>query len=158
MNKTFSITWVFLSRRFPATLLAAQILSLSHKFLCFYSNHKRLWVCLLASRLCLTVVYYESRKRAWRSKVVFVCVCVCVWKCMWSTYWLRRALPFEYACLVDHCEVVMRGSHWAYSYVTRQLCSLLCNIMNAVGVISFFLRQEFHSIKRFGLLWKQAYS
>lgn len=35
--------------------------------------------------------------------------------------------------------------------------------MNAVGVIffylfifSFFSRQEFHSIKRFGLLWKQA--
>lgn len=31
----------------------------------------------------------------------------------------------------------MHGLHCAYCTVAKQLCSLLCAIMNAVGVISF---------------------
>lgn len=70
------------------------------------------------------------------------------WKCMWSTYWLRRAFPFEYACLVDHCEVVMHGSHRAYFGAAQQLCSLLCNIMN-VGC-DFFCDLSFRVLSDLG--------
>lgn len=99
-------------------------------------------VCHTPSEVCM-----ESRNWAgW--KVVFVCESAlrahtdCVGLYLWICF------PG-----LDHWEVVMHGLHWTCSTVVWQLCSLLCNIrMQWV----WFLLQQFFSIQRFRVLYKQA--